>query len=94
MKKFISNQCNKWYAERVRRQLTNGKSPGNVKVSPKLSNLKPLPAKWMVEMYEHLKQQKEPFIKGFKKAGMMEAVKSAQDVYTRRENPFDDKRIH
>ena len=45
-------------------------------------------------MYEYLKQQKESVIKRFEKAGIMEAVKSTQDVYTRRENPFDDKRIH
>ena len=94
VKKFISNQFSKWYGERVRRQLTNGKSPGDVEVSLKLSDLTLLHAKRVVEMYEYLKQQKESVIKGFEKAGIMEAVKSAQDVYTRRENPFDDKRIH
>ena len=52
-KKFVSNRFNKWYAERVSRQLTNGKLPGDVKVSLKLSNLKPLHAKWVVEMYEN-----------------------------------------
>ena len=57
-KKFVSNRFNKWYAKRVSRQLTNGKLPGDVKVSLKLSNLKPLHAKWVVEMYEYLKQQK------------------------------------
>ena len=57
-KKFVSNRFNKWYAERVSRQLTNGKLPGDVKVSLKLSNLKPLHAKWVVEMNEYLKQQK------------------------------------
>ena len=58
------------------------KSPGDVKVSLKLSDLKPPHAKWVVEMYEYLKEQKESFIKGFPKAGIMEAVKSAQDIYT------------
>ena len=33
-----------------------------------------------------LKEQKESVLKGFEKAGIMEAVKSAQDVYTRCEN--------
>ena len=91
-KRFVSNQFNKWYAERVSRQLTNGKSPGDVKVSLKLSDLKPLHAKWVVEMYEYLKEQKEPVTKRFEKAGTMEAVKSTQDIYTRCENPFDDRR--
>ena len=87
-KKFVSNQFNKWYVERASRQLTNGKSPGDVKVSLKLSDLKPLHAKWVVEMYEYLKEQKESFTKGFEKAAIMEAVKSAQEIYTRCENLF------
>ena len=82
MKKFISNQFGKWYAERVRHHLTYGKPPGDVKVSRKLSDLKPLYAKRVVEMYEYFKLQKESVIKGFKKAGITEAVKSALDVYT------------
>ena len=91
-KKFVSSQFNKWYAERVSRQLTNVKSSGDVKVSLKLSDLLLLYAKWVVEMYEYLKEQKESVIKGFEKAGIMEAVKSAQDIYRYLcENPFDDR---
>ena len=43
-------------------------------------------------MYEYLKEQKESLIKGFEKAGIMEAVESAQDIYIRCENPFDGRR--
>ena len=64
------------------------KSPGYVKFSLKLSDLKPSHAKWVVEMYKYLKQTKEFVIKGFEKTGIMEAAKSAQDVYTRCENPL------
>ena len=42
-------------------------------------------------MFEHLKEQKESVIKGFEKAEIMTAVKSSQDIYTRYENPFDDR---
>ena len=42
-------------------------------------------------MHEYLKEKKESIIKGFEKAGIMEGVKSAQDIYTRCENPSDDK---
>ena len=55
VKKFVSYKFNKWYEERVSRQVTHGKSLKDVKVSLKLSNLKPQHAKWMVEMYEYLK---------------------------------------
>jgi len=92
-KKFVSNCFNTWYAERVSKELTNGKAAGDVKVSMKLSDLKPLHAKWVVDIYAYLKQQKDSIIKGFEKAGILEAVKMAQEVYARNENPFDEKRI-
>ena len=91
-KKYLSSKFNEWYAERVSKQLMNGKAPGHVKVLLKLSDLKPLHAKWIVEMYGYLKQQKESVVKGFEKAGILEAVKMAQEVYARCENPFDEKR--
>ena len=56
------------------------KSTGDVKVSLKLSDLKPLHAKWIVEMSGYLKQQKESVVRGFEKAGILEAVKMAQEV--------------
>ena len=71
--------------------IDEGKTPGDVKVSLKLSDLKPLHAKWIVEMYGYLKQQKESVVKGFEKAGILEAVKMAQEVHARCENPFDEK---
>ena len=43
-------------------------------------------------MHEYLKEQKDSFIKEFEKAGMMKAVKSAQDIHTRCENHFDERR--
>ena len=91
-KKFISNKFNAWYAEKVSKQLMNGRALGDVKVSLKLSDLKPLHAKWIVDMYGYLKLQNESIVKGFEKAGILEAVEMAQEVYTRNENPFDEKR--
>ena len=43
-------------------------------------------------MYGYLKLQNESIVKGFEKAGILEAVEMAQEVYTRSENPFDEKR--
>ena len=42
-------------------------------------------------MYEYLKEQKDSVIKGFQNALKVEVVKSAQGIYTRSENPFDDR---
>ena len=91
-KKFVSHQYNKWYADRVSEQLRRGVAPGDVKVSMKLSDLKPLHARWIVEMFDYLKQQNESIVNGFDKAGITEAVKSANEVISRIENPFIEKR--
>ena len=58
----------------------------------KMSNLKPLHVRWIVDMYTYLKQQKESILNGFDKAGITEAVKSANEVFAKIENPFTEKR--
>ena len=82
-KKFISQ-----YAGRASAQLSNGTSPGDMKVSLKLSILKPLHTKWIVESYQHLKEQKDSITKGFVSAGILEAIESTNTVYTSIENLF------
>ena len=88
-KKFISNKFNAWYADRVSKQLSNGVAPGDVKVSLKLSDLKPLHARWIVETYNHLKHQNDSIIKGFDAAGISEAITCANDVFIGVENSFE-----
>ena len=91
-KKFISNKFNTWYADRVSKQLPNGAAPGDVKVSLKLTDLKPLHARWIDETYNHLKRQNDSIIKGFDAAWISEAITCANDVFTRVENPFDEQK--
>ena len=43
-------------------------------------------------MYDYLKQQMESILNGFDKAGITEAVKSANKVFARIGNPFTEKR--
>ena len=43
-------------------------------------------------MFDYLKQQNESIVNGFDKAGITEAVKSANEVFSRIENPFTQKR--
>ena len=90
--KFISDKFNAWYADRVSKQLSNGVIPGDVKVSLKLSDLKPLHARWIVEIYNHLKHQNDSIIKGFDAAGHSEVIACATDIFTQIENPFDEQR--
>ena len=91
-KKFVSHKFNTWYVDRVREQLRRGVAPGDVKLLMKLSDLKPLHARWIVEMFDYLKQQNESIVNEFDKAGFTEAVKPANEVFSRIENPFTQKR--
>ena len=74
--KFISNKFSAWYADRVSKQLSNGVAPGDVKVSLKLSDLKALHARWIVETQNHLKPQNAADA-----AGISEAIVCANDVF-------------
>ena len=51
-----------------------------MKVSLKMSDLKPLHARWIVDMYNYLKKQKESILNGSDKAGITKAVQSANQV--------------
>ena len=80
--------------DRVSEPLTKGVAPDNLKISMKIPYLKPLDAHWIVDMYTYLKQQKESILNEFDKAGIIEAVKSANEVFATIENPFAEKRTN
>ena len=63
---------NTWYEDCVSNQLKWGVAPGNAKVLLKMSDLKPLYALWIVEMYDYLRQQIRSIINVFDKAGIKE----------------------
>ena len=65
-----------------------------MKESVKISSLKPLYERWIVDMHTHLKQQKESILNWFDKAGITEAVKSGNEVFARIKNLFAEKRAN
>ena len=93
-KNFISHKFNTWYADCVSEQLKKGVAPGDVKVSMKMSDLKPLHVRWTVDMHNYLKQQKESILNGCGKADITETLKSANEVFASIENCFAEKRAN
>ena len=81
----ISHKFNTWYGDRVSDKLKRSVTPGNVKVSLKMSE------NWKLKMYCYLKPQKGSILNGFDKTDITEAVMSAKH----RENwkPFYRKTI-
>ena len=57
-KSFIQNKCNDWFADQVFTQHQNGKDPNDVEISSKLSDLKPIHARWIVDYYNHVIMEK------------------------------------
>ena len=56
-KAFIQNMYNEWFSNEVATQLSGGVDPNEIKITSKFSDLKPLHASWIVDLYEHLKKR-------------------------------------
>ena len=87
-KSFIQNKYNDWFADQVFTQLQNGKDPTDIKTSSKLSDLKPIHARWIVNWHHHVIKEKEMVARGFNSVGISEAVQNVEDIYEKIENPF------
>ena len=72
----------------VAQHLKSDNDPTNIKVSPKLSDLKPHHASWIVDLYKHTQGEDELILKVFKEVGIYEAINDAQEIFKREENPF------
>ena len=77
---FIAGKYQDWYANKVHQQLNRGVAAHDVKVDVKLSIMKPLHAKWITEMYHHLKRSKQIEISGFRKNHITEAFNEADQL--------------
>ena len=67
-KEFLQNVFQEWYATQVQYQL---QSKRQEPVDLKLSVMKPLGAKWMVELHSYITSKPEMVCSGFKAAGLM-----------------------
>ena len=72
VKEFLRQKFHSWYAESVSTQLngTKAKEP----VDLRLSVVKPLGAKWLVDMYDYMKTKPEIIRNGFKEIGILESA--------------------
>jgi len=58
-KKILKKKFEEWYAEQVKKQLDQGKDIYDVKLSMKLSDMKPKHAQWIIWLYNYLRNSKE-----------------------------------
>ena len=86
-KSFIAQRYNAWFSDQVASQLANGKSATDVKVSLKLTEIKPLYAQLIVDVHHYLRKG-ILFSMVLLLLVFLKAVESAQSVRERIENPF------
>ena len=87
-KSYISIKYNEWLSDQVTSQLLNGRDPTQVKVPTNLRDIKPMQARWIVDLYNYLPSEREMITHGFDSAGITEAVTRAYDVMMKVANPF------
>ena len=87
---FIAGKYQDWYAAKVQEQIRKGVNAHDIKINVKLSIVKPLHAKWIIEMYNHLRNSKEIIINGFRKAHITQSVSESVRLVNLCENPFQE----
>ena len=72
-KEFLRSKFQAWYADKISNQLaTKVIEP----VELKLSIMKPIGAKWMMELFDHFKARPQIIENGFKGAGITQILAS------------------
>ena len=77
-KDFLRSKFHTWYADKLSAQLDE-KSYKGTSLQPidlRLSIVKPLGARWMIELYNHFKLNPQIIINGFKDVGILDILKS------------------
>ena len=86
VKGFFKGKFECWYAQQITNQLEGRSSVYDVQVPLKLSVIKPIHSKWLLDLYDHLRISSDIIIKGFPIAG----AKNALVMELPLEDPFAD----
>ena len=90
-KKFMKNEFAKWYMQQVDNALQVGKKLEDISIDFRLSVIKSLHAKWLVEYYNHISSETgtKVIVNGFKLAGICDAIRSGESSL-QSIDPFND----
>ena len=84
-KALLKKEAQQWYASQVSDQLNNDVDQDHIKVDLKISNLKPLHAKWMTKFYDFIRCNPAIVMSGWKKAGITASMR--EEIVT--DDPFN-----
>lgn len=77
-KSHLRNSAQTWYAGQIEKQIEAGKSPHEIKVDIRISLLKPLQAKWIVQFYDFIRNNPSIVLNGWKKSKIPEHIHANQ----------------
>ena len=82
-KSYLKRLFSEWYAQQIENQLALGKKVEEIKIEIRLTTLKPLHAKWLVEYYSEITSGNgsSVIINGWKVAGIYDAIKAGSSGY-------------
>ena len=91
VKRFMKKKFTLWYSDQVIRALDESKDIKDVEISLKLSTIKPLHAKWLIEMYNHMisSERRNVCLEGWKVAGIVDAAEKGLEELPNLD-PFHD----
>ena len=73
-KELMKAKFTKWYAQKITTALDEGKSIDDVEVRLNIAQIKPLHAKWLIDVHSQLENKPELIFKGFTKAGIADVL--------------------
>ena len=87
-KRYLKNKFTIWYADKVQREMDAGKPLELIDIDFKLSTLKSLHAKWLLELFNHMTSEegRQVNVKGWEVSGILGAVEKGITGL----DPFDD----
>ena len=76
VKGIMMNKFNKWFAETLRKELDAGKSLDEISIKFKLTTMKPLHAKWIIDVFNQLSsfERTKVILAGWKVSGISNAL--------------------
>ena len=79
-KSYLKCRFTEWFSARISDELDSGNELENIEIKLHLSVLKPLHAKWLLDLYNYLTSQKgqEIIEHGWKSAGVTEALSAVK----------------
>ena len=85
-KGFVKYQFQKWYTGEIQKQMDNGKGVYEVDVDTRLSRMKPIHERWVISLYDKLRNSEKVIENGFRAAAITEALDPQKDFGD--EDPF------